>query len=299
MSALNNFINYIKEDLISVDIGKWQSYEPYNSEEQLSLQEENLIELPIYNFYGSIKFIYTKTIKQYEDYINRIKDNVNIESTEVAIENEVFYTSKIEGAKSSIVRIQQIHNGSPIDGSFSECMILGGFRATKILNLYSNRISKDILRRTWEILTDGCRDNEEIIGTVYRNGPIYISNSEFKSVDVEDIDNYMNLLIDFYNSDILDNHPFIKAIIIHYTFETIHPFCDGNGRLGRFLINNYLISRGIESAKAVSFSMEIDKKRQMYDVAFVDSENIKGDCTPFIEYLIERMANAYYNITLK
>lgn len=68
---------------------------------------------------------------------------------------------------------------------------------------------------------------------------------------------------------------------------------DGNGRLGRLLMNNYLISQNIESCRAVSFSMYIDKNRGLYDNAFVQSENEYSDCTPFLEYMLDTMAQAY------
>ena len=96
----------------------------------------------------------------------------------------------------------------------------------------------------------------------------------------------MEMLIEFYNSDKYDLVPFMKAGLIHYMFETIHPFCDGNGRLGRLLINHYLTGRGFDCCRAVSFSKLISEKRSAYGVAFADSENIYNDCTPFLEYIM-------------
>ncbi len=64
-------------------------------------------------------------------------------------------------------------------------------------------------------------------------------------------------------------------------------------RLGRFLINQYLISQGFESARAVSFSMRINENRAKYDGAFVDSENSNADCTPFLEYMLDIFIEAY------
>ena len=285
-------------ELVSVDIGRWQSYEPYHSQEQLLLQLENLRTLPIRNAYGCIRFIYSKVIEAYEKYIEEAVPKINIESTEIVLETEVYYTSKIEGANTTRKRTQQIHNGSPIqeNNAFSEAMVKGNFEAVKLLNVFGNTITKDKLLKVWQVLTEGCRDNEEIQGDEYRVGEVTVIGSPFIAVAVGELDTVMEDFISFYNDVLLDEHPFLKAAIIHYAFETIHPFCDGNGRLGRLLMNNYLIKQGIESARAVSFSMEIDKNRGLYDYAFNASENDNGDCTPFLEYMLERMANAYYTV---
>lgn len=284
------------ESIYPVEIGKWQSYEPFHSQEQLTLQLENLLTVPIDNSYGPVRFVYSKQISSYEDYVMNIAKLIKIENTETVLDTEVYYTSKIEGAKTTKKRTQQIHNGSPIsdDNKFSESMIKGNFEAVKLLNLYGNRIDKDILIKTWQILTKDCRENEEIQGPEYRIGDVGITNSPFIAVPPDKIEKSMDLLIDFYNNDVLNDHPFVKAALIHYDFETIHPFCDGNGRMGRLLMNNYLIGQGLESARAVSFSMEIDKTRGLYDYAFSASENKNGDCTPFLEYMLEKMASAYY-----
>ena len=80
---------------------------------------------------------------------------------------------------------------------------------------------------------------------------------------------------------------------MHYTFEHIHPFCDGNGRMGRLLMNNFLISKGFEKVKAVSFSRSIEKERSDYDIAFALSDNVYSDCTYFIEYMLIKMLDAF------
>lgn len=282
-------------DELPVDMGSWVSYMPYNDFDQRQLQLDSLLSLPIYNSYGSIKFVLSKHIDFLEQYLQNISNQIKITNTETVLETEVFYTSKIEGAKTTRKRTQELHNGSPIQANnrFSESMVLNNFKAVKMLNLYGNRLNEDILYKVWETLTDGCCQNEEIKGTLYRNGEVGITNSDFKAVPVDMIKSSIKAFLDFYESDLLNDKPFTKACILHYTFETIHPFCDGNGRLGRLIMNNYLISMGIESCRAVSFSEQIDKNRGLYDGAFISSENEYGDCTPFIEYMLQRMADAY------
>lgn len=282
-------------DEFPVDIGSWVSYMPYNDLEQRQLQLNNLLSLPIYNSYGSISFILSKRIDSFEQYLHNVSNQIKIENTETVLETEVFYTSKIEGAKTTRKRTQELHNGSPIQDSnaFSESMVLNNFKAVKMLNLYGNHLNEDILYKVWKTLIDGCCQNEDIKGDLYRNGEVGITNSDFKAVPVNKIRAAVTDFLNFYESNLLNDRPFTKACILHYTFETIHPFCDGNGRLGRLLMNNYLIGQGVESCRAVSFSEQIDKNRGLYDGAFISSENRYGDCTPFVEYMLQIMANAY------
>ncbi len=102
----------------------------------------------------------------------------------------------------------------------------------------------------------------------------------------------------YYNGWQLEEHPFIKAALLHFAFEFIHPFCDGNGRLGRLLMSNYLIKSGMDKIKAVSFSRSIEKEHMGYYVALDASDNVQTDCTPFIECLLDRFVDAFNDVLL-
>ena len=288
--------------MISVNIGAWMSYSPYHDPEQLKLQRENILRLPIENSYGRIGFILSKNIDNLEKYLENISKQIKIEDTETVLDTEVYYTSKIEGARTTKKRTFEIHNGAPINNDdFSECMIKGNFEAVKLLNLYGNIISEDILYKVWNILTDGCRDNEDIQGNLYRNDEVGVYGSDFKAIKADNIKSCMDELIDFYNGNILNDRPFIKAAILHFTFETIHPFCDGNGRFAR-LWQNVILSGYNTNFRGLVISNEINKSLSEYYKVIQDAEftyNNMIDITPFIEYMLKCICSALDYMTIR
>ena len=241
-------------------------------------------------------FVPTKKMCELEKEIQSLYDKVTVEDNEVVLCNEIYYTSKIEGANTTYKRTCDIHDGRPIDHDnyFSEMMVLGGFNATKFLNVCGNRIDEAILLKMWNILTDGARDNEDIKGDKYRSGNVGIGSH--MGLNYEYIEDAMNFWLSFYNSNELNDHPFIKAALLHYAFEYIHPFCDGNGRCGRLLMVNYLIGQGYDKFKAISFSRSIAKNYNEYYSVFTQSENSYTDCTPFIEYMLDVFDDAIYDV---
>ena len=244
-------------------------------------------------------FVPTKKIQDLEQEIIEMYPQISIEDNDVELCNEIFHTSKIEGANTTYKRTQQLHDGHPVDEDnyFSDMMVLGGFRATKLLNLYGNKLNEDILLKMWNTLVDGACQNEDIRGNKYRIGNVGVGNHI--GLNYEYIDDAIKNWLDYYNSENLNEHPFIKAALLHFTFEFIHPFCDGNGRAGRLLMVNYLINQGFDACKAVSFSRSIEKNRAAYDNAFVVSENSYSDVTPFIEYMLNIYADAFYDVLEK
>lgn len=278
-----------------VDIGRWVSYEPSHDAEQLQLQRDNLVTLPVWNNYGYIRYIPSRHLLEMEYLLEDVTSYIKVQDTSVILDKEVYYSSKIEGAKTTLRRTQSIHNGAPVK-DVNDAMLLGGFRATKLLNIFGGKIGHNILHSVWCELINNCCQNEDIRGDLYRNGEVYIAGSDFDAVPCDKLVDAMSDFIQFYMDSTLEQMPFIKAAIVYYAFETIHPFCDGNGRLGRLLMNNLLIKQGYDACRVVSFSKYIDENRGMYDWALEASENQYCDCTPFIEYMLEWMLKAFYNV---
>ncbi|MDI3547450.1 MAG: hypothetical protein PWR10_1102 [Halanaerobiales bacterium] len=78
------------------------------------------------------------------------------------------------------------------------------------------------------------------------------------------IDKYISNLEKYINEPEDDLHPLVRVAIIHAQFETIHPFLDGNGRVGRIMIPLYLYDQGILDSPNLFISEELERDKYKY-----------------------------------
>ncbi|MFH2085818.1 MAG: Fic family protein [bacterium] len=93
-----------------------------------------------------------------------------------------------------------------------------------------------------------------------------------------------------------DNHSLIQAIIAHYQFEKIHPFLDGNGRVGRLIFTQMLRQAGYDFAGLLSLEEGIDLTRDSY---YTHLQNESKDMTCFVEYFLSLLTDSASKVITK
>lgn len=126
-----------------------------------------------------------------------------------------------------------------------------------------------LIREAHAVLMDGVRGQEKSPGEFrysqnwiggqgsnLKNASYIPPNPEDMAIAMSDLEKYMN------DQDSLDN--LIRVALIHYQFETIHPFLDGNGRIGRLLITLFLMEKKVLTTPALYISYFLKKNRIEY-----------------------------------
>lgn len=148
-----------------------------------------------------------------------------------------------------------------------------------------------LIKEAHEVLLQGVRGQNKSPGE-FRHSQNWIGaagcnlqNARYIPPSVEDMILAMSDLEKYINGDD-DLDVLIRAGLIHYQFETIHPFLDGNGRIGRLLITLFLMEKKVLSTPALYISYFLKKNRiEYYDR--MNEVRLKGNYEQWIKFFLE------------
>ena len=135
----------------------------------------------------------------------------------------------------------------------------------------------------------------------YRKGEMKVVSGNYRrekvhyeAVPAQDVPKEMDIFLDWFNTD-CTAPTYLKSAIAHFWFVCIHPFDDGNGRIGRAIADMALSQADDSAMRFFSMSRQINKdKRSYYDVLEHVSRQTDVDITEWLIWYLDCMARAIH-----
>ncbi|MBP3602892.1 MAG: Fic family protein [Lachnospiraceae bacterium] len=212
------------------------------------------------------------------------------------VRKEALISSQIEGTQCTLddVLDPEVESNANLDVSD----VINYVKATQyaLKRLERLPLCCRLIREIHEILMENVRGQDKTPGEFRHSqnwiGPANCSLKDARYIppNVEDMQDAMSDLEKYINEN-TDYDPLIRVALIHYQFETIHPFLDGNGRIGRLLILLYLMEQGL-LAKPVIYISYFLKKNQIEYYDRISEVRRIGNFEQWIRFFLEAVSKA-------
>jgi excisionase family DNA binding protein len=153
-----------------------------------------------------------------------------------------------------------------------------------IESVVKNKIEEQNILKLHSILFTGFCEN----AGNYRNSQVYITGSDFTPPPAFEVPDLMRSLIDWVSNNPEELRPIELAAIFHHKLVYIHPFDDGNGRIGRLLMNLLLMKNGYP----LTVIKQVDRKKYYETLKKADAGNYKP-LVNFIARCVEQSLDLY------
>lgn len=151
---------------------------------------------------------------------------------------------------------------------------------------YKKDITREFILNLHELVTKNTLKKllESQIGK-YRTLQVYIRGVDWIPTKPQEVPKEMASLLRWYSRNKKKLHPMVVASYFHSAFESIHPFVDGNGRVGRLLMNFILHKNRLPMVNIPN------KQRKTYYKTLQESQ-LKGNLKPFVKFILDLLRRA-------
>src|SRR5688572_26743753 len=212
------------------------------------------------------------------------------------VRKEAVLSSQIEGTQSTISDLLRFETdaaaGRPVDdvrevSNYVDAMMHGLDR------LKTLPISLRLIREMHERLLRGGRGQTKSAGEFRRSqnwvGGTRPGNALYVPPPVDELMGCLDAFEKFIHQPTPDIPPLLKAGLIHLQFESIHPFLDGNGRLGRLLITLYLCAENVLRQPLLYLSLYFKQHREDY-YRLLQEVRDRGEWEAWLEFFLDGVA---------
>lgn len=209
------------------------------------------------------------------------------------LRKEALMSSRIEGTRISLSELL-LSEAKGTEESVPDALeVINYVHAVRygLKKIEKGPINLEVIKTMHKILMKDVRGQEKSPGK-YRNiqnwiGPrnCTVQEAIFVPPGPEDVPSLMEDIIEYLNRD--DDMPLLlKCALVHYQFETIHPFCDGNGRIGRALITLYLCKKKLIIEPLLYLSGFFEANKREYTSLLLKT-NKEGFFDEWIDFFLE------------
>lgn len=215
---------------------------------------------------------------------------------------EAVLSSRIEGTQATLGEVLEFEaqgelfdESTPKKADIREVLNYRAALHEAVVLLRELPLSQRLIRETHRVLMQGVRGRHKDPGE-YRRVPNWIGpqgctveSARYVGCDAQHLADNMAALERYLHADAPDR--LVQLAVVHAEFEAIHPFLDGNGRLGRLLVPLFLVEKGLLSSPNFYISGYIDEHRDAYYerlLAVSRDDDWTGWCRFFLTALIEQ-----------
>jgi Fic family protein len=217
---------------------------------------------------------------------------------------EAVFSSRIEGTLATMSEVLQFEAGQPPEGEsrkqdIEEILNYREALDVAMAELRTRPFNLNLLLKLHKVLLSSVRGHNKAPGT-FRRQQNYIGSRvggveriRFIPPDWMKLKHSLSNWEKYYHSN---DDPLVRLALIHAQFEFLHPFLDGNGRIGRILIPIFLFEKGLLSQPTFYMSDYIERHREEYIDRLNDLGRVKNSWRAWTEFFLEAMtAQALHN----